>query len=396
MAAAAPAVGVVTAVAGMAQRNAQVSQQRHQAQLQMEANSRAARIQTLEIERQMAQNRFAADLEKQQTIAQTQLSRLQLQMNEIAERVNIAQQLGAVNFDDAQAQIIAAAQQYEAVRASYEQEQATREESLNRTVEAGTQYAQMAQQNQQLRQALSQGDIRRAQLLSSTLAKSDPALGQSSALRNLQANQQMELESQIQTEVLANQAQADYIESDLQRATAFDALLAKIQENQRVNQLVASNILSADTAARAATARENLYDYGQSVASIASLGQQGVGLAEQIGLLQTDINLGYSEDSLRNAAFGVKAQYGSQNDQIRASMPRRNIFGGLLNVGLAAMPLVSMGIASRNQPVSPRLGTTATRYNWTSLEQPGPYFGFGQMAGFAANGLTNVTLRGGL
>lgn len=348
MGAVAPVVGVVGAVAGMAQRNAQVAQSERAARLQIEANNRSHQIKMLDLERERRQQQYAADLEKQQAVANAQLSQLQLQMNEIAERVAIAEQLTSVNFDDAQAQLVAAAQQYDAMLQSFQAEQGLAEEELNRTQEMGQAYSQLRQRNDQIKEALNQGDLRRAQLLSATARQDDTNMGISEAVRAYDANQQAQLESELMTEVMADRAQAEYMEMDEDRAQAFQALLYKINQSQEVSQLAASNLLQADTADRADVARERLEDYRQAVSRIAQLGSQGIDLAKQSSLLQTDINLGYGETARKNAALATGVETTSRNSQISASVPKRNWAGGLLNVGMSAMPLLSMRFGGSN------------------------------------------------
>lgn len=342
MGAVAPVVGVVGAVAGMAQRNAQVAQSERAARLQIEANNRSHQIKMLDLERERRQQQYAADLEKQQAVANAQLSQLQLRMNEIAERVAIAEQLTSVNFDDAQAQLVAAAQQYDAMLQSFQAEQGLAEEELNRTQEMGQAYSQLQQRNDQIKEALNQGDLRRAQLLSATARQDDTNMGISEAVTAYDANQQAQLESELMTEVMADRAQAEYVEMDEDRAQAFQALLYKINQSQEVSQLAASNLLQADTADKADAARERLEDYRQAVSRIAQLGSQGIDLAKQSSLLQTDINLGYGETARKNAALATGVETASRNAQISASVPKRNWAGGLLNVGMSAMPLLSM------------------------------------------------------
>ena len=88
--------------------------------------------------------------------------------------------------------------------------------------------------------------------------------------------------------------------------------------------------------------RERLEDYRQAVSRIAQLGSQGIDLAKQSSLLQTDINLGYGETARKNAALATGVETASRNAQISASVPKRNWAGSLLNVGMSAMPLLSM------------------------------------------------------
>lgn len=370
MAAAAPAIGIVTAVSGIAQRNADVSRARYAARLQQEANARSERIQLLDLERQIQQNRYAADLERQQTVAQAQLLQMQNAITEIEERVNIAQQLGSINFDDAQAQLVAAAQQYVALQGKFQADQAISEQRLERTQQQGAAYQQMGQQNSRIREALASGNLKQAQLLSQTMAASDQQIGVTGAVDDSAIRRQEETE--VASALQANQAQAEYLAIDADRAAAFENLLYGINKAQLTSDLAASNLLQAEAAAQAATGRQNLADYGVEVSKIASLGREGIDLAKQSSLLQTQINQGYAESAMNNAKLGVRTNTAAQNAQIQGSIPTRGIFGGLVNVAAASIPLISgyMNRSNQAQQIGPYRSSGVSVGLWNPVAPP--------------------------
>ena len=345
MGVAAAAVGVVGTVAGIAQRNSQYAYSRRAARLQQEANQRAQRIRELNAEAQKTQVRYANELEKRDLRFNSKLVDIQLQTQQIAERVEQGQIQSEAQFAAAQAALNNIVNNYESLRVKDATEQQLLAQEYERTQQAGSMFGQLRDVNTQIQNALAENDMNRAVRLAQRAAITEQSFGIQSVSSEAGEAYDEATDRAVNQETLQNalatRAFAENVTTDLAENAEFDALIRRATDAQHAYNLAQSNIESNVVAGQASVAGRNAVENIRDSASLTQQGRDINRLATESGLLRSDINRDYSILNIDDSVFASAAQTGARNAAIEASIgPRPSLLGNVASLAGAALPFV--------------------------------------------------------
>lgn len=327
------AIGLVGTVAGIAQNNMAISANNRAIKLQQQANERAGKIRVMGIELQEQQLKQQTELEKQNILAQVQQAQAAFDMQTLQRRLSVAQQLSGVDAQLAQSVFEQVNEQYQLARAAFDQEQQLSGVRVQELNQAAQELNQLDDQNYQMLAAVKKGDMNLAELIGRNLGS---AYGSAGATESLSRQQDYEIlrnsldseqyQAQLQDNLDASEEYLGFISSAIQRSLA---------RNQQ-----AARLKGEGTRIAAEGTRSSLNEYNKSSGRVETLSKALLPNIQEAGLLQADINYGYSSEALQNAKLESRFGTASQNAALEANKQRRNVIGDIASVALATIPLV--------------------------------------------------------
>ena len=335
MGAAAPIIGVVGTVAGIAQNRAAISANNRAIGLQAEANERAASIRQMGVTLQTQQLQQQTELDRLQALAQYQQANQVYDIQALNRKLVASQQLTNIDANMAQQLMTSVAQQYQALRDSYLNQQNVAQQRIAANTEQAQVYSLTDRTNQEVVNALKQGDL---QLASLYARQAGQALdGSSTRAVNDSIMRQQDYEAMKQA--LASQATAGRVEQDDKFTEQYGDLL-----NRAIAAALASNTAETATAARATSASADVTSEAirqQQASSDRVEGLQRALLPTQydIALRQANINQQYGQAALDNERLAISTQLSRDSAGLLASLRRPSFLSDASSLAAVSIPL---------------------------------------------------------
>lgn len=344
----APAMAVVGTVASLASNASQVSANNRAISLQQQANNRALKLRLMGLDMQEAQLIQQAEQEKLAITSQAELAQLSVEMQAIQRNIQTAQQLAGIDVGTAQRVLDSVAKQYEVARQAFLRKQQVETNRASMLEEAGNQYKQLAGTQQQVVDAIKQGDLQLAAMLSRQTGSAYTSDAQATAVfqqeqfavmkQMLEATQ---TDERLQQDLLLNSQYADFLNRAIEASLAANSAKLSAEE---------AGYGKAENSARK---QVGIADKGSQ--RIELLSQALIPQARDTLLRQTDIDTTYASEAIANSR--LEAQFGNYSNNVNLERGRAstNWIGGLAAIGQAAIPLVGqLNFFNQRQQVQPR------------------------------------------
>lgn len=358
MAAVAPAIGLVSTVASISSRNAQIRAQNYAITKQQEANERAAQIRQMGFELQTEQLRQQTEMEKLTAEAQFQQANASYNLEELTRRSEIAQQLAAIDLQLAEQTIAQITEQYQQAQQAFEQTTQLQQQRTAELNQAAGELSGIDQLNKELLKAARTGDMQLAEQLSRQIG----AYGSTAATESQMRQQDYEiLRSAYEAQGYQAQLQEQLVAND-----QYYQFLNRAIQDQMVRNQEAARLRGAASQQAGQQTAASMREYSTASGNVENMARALLPTIRDANINQANINQGYSQSALRNAALESRYQTASANAQLEASRPRGSILGDLALVAQASIPLFQRLQFNQSRVTQPPVQTTALNFDATN------------------------------